>query len=458
MKERIDHSNYEAWLLDRLEGRLSDAQERALTAFLALHPELDPDGEELPSVAGGNAGLLNDERTSLKRHLPPQGLPTRATLDDFLIARGEGDLNAEQERAVQVLLNELPDGERRARVFAAARITADTVRYEDHGTLVRALPPVGLPTAQTLGDFLIAQHEGDLDATQRNALEQLLATDASARREQALIIRARIPATPVVYPDKSALKRGAVVIPLFARTSVRWAAAASIAVLLGLGLWALQGAGTAENEQQLAKVEPPAGKGTSEGTAVIAPQALPSTTEAAGITTNNAPQPVSKPTLRIPRGTAVTPPAPVTELVATRDDVEPALEPQQEPTPQEAPVPVVYDAPEPTFADAQTPENAPTEAPSSNAGSATAAVGTAASAEAVTVRGLLTRAFRRTVLEQPDAGAEPLSGDDALAAVDAGLRAVAGERAGLRTERNTDGGQRRFDLRLGRGFSISGSR
>ena len=37
MNERIDHTNYEAWLLDRLEGNLSVDQERALDAFLFQH-------------------------------------------------------------------------------------------------------------------------------------------------------------------------------------------------------------------------------------------------------------------------------------------------------------------------------------------------------------------------------------------------------------------------------------
>ena len=50
MKERIDHSNYEAWLLDRLEGNLTPAQEQELDAFLAAHPELDPGLDELPTL------------------------------------------------------------------------------------------------------------------------------------------------------------------------------------------------------------------------------------------------------------------------------------------------------------------------------------------------------------------------------------------------------------------------
>lgn len=461
MKERIDHSNYEAWLLDRLEGRLSDAQERALSAFLALHPELDPDGGELPSLARPSAGLLDEERASLKRHLPPQGLPTMATLDDFLIARGEGDLDPGQEAALQTLLDQLPDGAQRARTFAALRIQAEDIRYGERSGLLRSLPPTGLPTPATMGDFLIAQLEGDLDAAQHAALEQLLATDADVRREQALIARTRIAAAPIVHPHKAALKRGAVVIPLFARTSVRWAAAASVAVLLGLGLWSLQGRGPAMNEQQVAVTKDASDPGSTVTNGTAGPEAQPAKTEApAAATSTDGAQPKG-PLGPLPRTKEVLRPGPGEELMAENDVPKPAVEVTQEPMRESVPTPpheMDLEPQEPTFAYVEAPDSAPVQMPSLTEGPVATAATTSAATDGVTVPGLLARAFRRSVLEQPDAGTDPLSGDDALAAVDVGLRAVAGDRAGLSTERAEDGAVRRFDLRLGSGLSIRGAR
>ena len=40
MSERIGPHNYEAWLLDQLEGQLTAEQERELEAFLIAHPQL----------------------------------------------------------------------------------------------------------------------------------------------------------------------------------------------------------------------------------------------------------------------------------------------------------------------------------------------------------------------------------------------------------------------------------
>lgn len=89
MNERIDHTNYEAWLLDRLEGNLSAERERALDAFLLQHPELASALDELPTVGGIEAHLSKLDKESLKRTLPPTGLVAQATLDDHLIARLE---------------------------------------------------------------------------------------------------------------------------------------------------------------------------------------------------------------------------------------------------------------------------------------------------------------------------------------------------------------------------------
>lgn len=55
MRGKINIANYEAWLLDQLEGRLSAEEEQELLNFLILHPELE-----------GNDGNLSD---IVHRHL-----------------------------------------------------------------------------------------------------------------------------------------------------------------------------------------------------------------------------------------------------------------------------------------------------------------------------------------------------------------------------------------------------
>ncbi|MCB0779468.1 MAG: hypothetical protein KDC03_08060, partial [Flavobacteriales bacterium] len=77
---KLDRTTYEAWLLDRIEGRLTPDQERELAAFLLANPDLDPgEQDELPRVdADPGPGFDKD---SLKQELPPRGAPDLRNLD-----------------------------------------------------------------------------------------------------------------------------------------------------------------------------------------------------------------------------------------------------------------------------------------------------------------------------------------------------------------------------------------
>lgn len=70
----------------------------------------------------------------------------------------------------------------------------------------------------------------------------------------------------------------------------------------------------------------------------------------------------------------------------------------------------------------------------------------------------LAATLRERVLDQPTRDVRPLDGNDAVAAVDKGLKAVGGERAGLSVSRDDAGRNRGFNLRLGRNLAISASR
>lgn len=72
-----DKDTYEAWLLDRLEGRLSAAQERCWISF-AEHPELPVDLGQLPSADGDE--LHFPLKDMLQKAYPPTGEPDTARL------------------------------------------------------------------------------------------------------------------------------------------------------------------------------------------------------------------------------------------------------------------------------------------------------------------------------------------------------------------------------------------
>lgn len=102
---KINRHNYEAYLLDQLEGRLSVEDQQKLHDFLLLNPdcsgelsEMDPWILEPEKVHFQNSKLLRKEipshSTILENH----------NFDLFSIARMEGDLNSDQIMAHQTLV------------------------------------------------------------------------------------------------------------------------------------------------------------------------------------------------------------------------------------------------------------------------------------------------------------------------------------------------------------------
>jgi len=102
---KINRHNYEAFLLDQIEGRLSVEDQHKLHEFLLLNPdcreelsEMEPWILEPEKVRFQNSKLLRKEipshSTSLEHH----------NFDLFSIARMEGDLNSNQIMAHQIMV------------------------------------------------------------------------------------------------------------------------------------------------------------------------------------------------------------------------------------------------------------------------------------------------------------------------------------------------------------------
>lgn len=90
---KINTDNYEAFLLDAIEGRLSPEQQATLLVFLSEHPELDADFD-LPEFAAPTATPLDSGGFDALK------IPSAFTSKDlWLAAVAEGDLNDDFARA-----------------------------------------------------------------------------------------------------------------------------------------------------------------------------------------------------------------------------------------------------------------------------------------------------------------------------------------------------------------------
>ncbi|MEZ4790370.1 MAG: hypothetical protein R2811_10165 [Flavobacteriales bacterium] len=450
MNERIDHNNYEAWLLDRLEGQLTPEQERELDAFLLEHPELASCDDELPVVDPVSGTMSTLDKDLLKRSIPPVGMVDDRHVEDHLIARLQGDLDVAQLEALRSYLVAHPEWQRADRTYALTKLVPEAVAFFGKQELVRHLPPQGLVNAFTVDDHLIARLEGELSAEQAAALNRFLEAHPAFRRNEALINATRTTPGSVVYVDKASLKKkeGRVIAFRMPRPATSWAAAATVALLIVLGLVLRDKSSDAPD--RFARVP----LSRSEQRAVVAPEAplVNATVEQAIVDRDTAPAEVNAPARESRKEVPAPSNGPGTERSKQVVPIDPVEQPMiagtqgsNGPTEEEGPAQERVEAPEEKhlFAEVdQRPER----------------VNTTHRSEERTVGELLASTLRERLLDTPARTEAPLDGADAVAAVDRTLKAVSGDRGGLELQRRKNGGVRGFDLRLGRNFSVSASR
>jgi len=186
MRIQIDHTNYEAFYLDYLEGNLSGEALVAFEDFMSENPELLLDEEVLPSLTPSSESFDALEKMALKQGIDSQDL-TDETVDFFLIAREEGLLTADQLAHLNHWLEANAHYRQDARLFALTKFETDeTVGYAAKSSLkqpvaARIIPmwftgvaiAAGLALLFTIG-LNSPEHSGQKGAqTAGNKTEQL---------------------------------------------------------------------------------------------------------------------------------------------------------------------------------------------------------------------------------------------------------------------------------------------
>ncbi|GEM_PF-5448028 len=127
----INEQNYEAWFLDFLEGRLSEARQQALQDFLARHPHLRDELEQMQMIYL-EPELHRIPKDDLKA--PAIELPL---LDRLLIAELEGDLTPRERRRLQALMQRSPVVSRTRRLYQMVRLHPEDLSFPAKDRLKR---------------------------------------------------------------------------------------------------------------------------------------------------------------------------------------------------------------------------------------------------------------------------------------------------------------------------------
>lgn len=144
-KEKINIENYEAYLLDYMEGNLSKEDTALLLEFVVLHPELNINLNELESLTLVDENIAFDNKNSLKK--------TAAQLvsDEQLVDYIENKINAEEKTRIEKLSAAYPEIEKELNLYKKTILVPDAaIVFEDKKALKKEAKIIYLFSRQTL--------------------------------------------------------------------------------------------------------------------------------------------------------------------------------------------------------------------------------------------------------------------------------------------------------------------
>ncbi|MCL3780237.1 hypothetical protein EMN47_07505 [Prolixibacteraceae bacterium JC049] len=117
---KIDRTNYEAYLIDYLEGNLKDDECQIVEDFLSQNPDIQEELEGLSEVTLFTDDVVFSEKNTLKK-----GFDDEEVNDEYCIAYMEGDLDPIENVRFESHLKKSNDTQRNLALFEKTKIVAD---------------------------------------------------------------------------------------------------------------------------------------------------------------------------------------------------------------------------------------------------------------------------------------------------------------------------------------------
>ncbi len=137
---KIDKENYEAWMLDYLEGKLSGKQLALFEQFLSEHPELREEAEGLEDMTLSPSDRFFEDKSLLKAKMLKQVIDEEE-LSTFEAA--EGILPADKRDRLDKRMAGSPRLAEKLHQYKEAKLTADeSIVFADKASLKRTEPAV----------------------------------------------------------------------------------------------------------------------------------------------------------------------------------------------------------------------------------------------------------------------------------------------------------------------------
>ena len=226
--DEINLNNYESFLLDLSEGRLSADMQEKIKVFVLSHPELDIDLDdlELPYFTGGIEKFESKEL--LKKEAPDKE-------DEKLISYLENKLSLQERIKVEAQMKADPLFLAEFELYKKTILVPDLqLSLDDKSSLLKT----EIDVLSTESYKLVAYAENKMSGNERAVFEKELEQSALLRAELDLVLQTHLSSDPsIVFPNKEALKKKNRVFVLYStRNIARMAAAVLLLVVFSFVL------------------------------------------------------------------------------------------------------------------------------------------------------------------------------------------------------------------------------
>lgn len=222
--EKINKHNYEVFFIDYFDGNLSPAQTEELYQFLNENPDLKEEFENFEEIPVNISDVVFPNKENLKKK--SSEIINESNYQEFCIAYNEGDLNEKEEKALlkYVDANNL---QAELALFQKAKLSAETEEFFEKDGLKKLLIDNTIELNETtIDEYIIANHEGDLDLQQQLELKEFIERNkkfASINNEYKKVF---LDPGKVSFENKSSLKKFSLVT--FSRKVIPYASAAAV--------------------------------------------------------------------------------------------------------------------------------------------------------------------------------------------------------------------------------------
>ena len=223
---RINFSNYEAWLLDYAEGNLPAEDTADLLLFMEQHPELQTDLDNLMEFI-----LPSDEIISadFKQQLHKNDAAFREHFENLCIAFYDKTITEAEKNELKSILKQNPHWTEEFKTFAHVYIQQESdVEFTAKSSLKKQFQPEG-----SFDDLAVKALEGLLSEREKSLFDASLQGDTSNQLQWKAFQKTVLQQEHILFEEKASLYQqdgGLRVFPIWSR----WiAAAASLALLFG---------------------------------------------------------------------------------------------------------------------------------------------------------------------------------------------------------------------------------